>query len=747
MSRRTSQIVAVLLAGSVSLAAAIPEAWITLTRIWDWTNNHVVLWNATTGQVILLWKPPVYDNTQPAIPPAFSPDGKRVAFMIKARDVPHTGNVYVVNNDGTGLTTLCSTFSTATGEGFCNICWTDLGLFWTENTRQIYWADPATGQSKVLGTLATNTTGNHLRMSRSGTRAYLRTDHEVSPGIGGLFFEVPANLSGIASERTFAGVWDHGCAMLNDGSGAIWVEFDCSKIGSPASCLYHKYFAIHDFTNMTQYTTLLPGDPLPDCYELSGPGCGPYTTPCSNDYILYGKDGNRPAGQGTGCPENPARKYIMNIRTRETVDVTPSDDRIAPGSPITRFGSGDIGEFWLGPLPSAHATTPSITIDKTQLLFTDQTAARPETVTVTNGGAGTLSLVTVTEVPPAAWLSTALTGSGNTQRVIMTVSTTGLAPGAYMDTVRVSGGGADNSRSFVVRLVLSAVLPPTNLDYTLDGQSWTPLDVVLHWRDNSTNETAFLIERRTGSGAFSALATAAANSTTFTDTSAARGATYGYRIRATDGANHSIFAETLSVTVPTYQIVVSSPQAGEQWALGSRQRIRWSAPSVQVVQIDLTVDGGDTWVPVTGQGGVSQASASWGDYAWTVPASLGTNASALIRVAQYGDISIAGLSGLFSIGPSVTGPAERNAGRAMGIEARKSAGAIVIKWTLPGSRMASIAIYGLTGRRVAALPLPGDAGVLTWKAPERAAYVVELQTAGDADGPKVLASRFCRLVR
>lgn len=62
----------------------------------------------------------------------------------------------------------------------------------------------------------------------------------------------------------------------------------------------------------------------------------------------------------------------------------------------------------------------------------------------------------------------------------------------------------------------------------------------LAWTDNSTNETAFKVQRSLTSGTgFTTIATLAANTITYTDNTVAAGTTYYYRILATNGAGDS----------------------------------------------------------------------------------------------------------------------------------------------------------------------------------------------------------------
>lgn len=76
----------------------------------------------------------------------------------------------------------------------------------------------------------------------------------------------------------------------------------------------------------------------------------------------------------------------------------------------------------------------------------------------------------------------------------------------------------------------------------------------ISWQDNSDNETAFLVERKTGNGSFSQVAALAANTTSFTNTNLSPGTTYTYRVRARKGVWSSNYSNIASVTIPTLTI-------------------------------------------------------------------------------------------------------------------------------------------------------------------------------------------------
>lgn len=78
---------------------------------------------------------------------------------------------------------------------------------------------------------------------------------------------------------------------------------------------------------------------------------------------------------------------------------------------------------------------------------------------------------------------------------------------------------------------------------------------VLNWKDNSGNETEFNIERKQAACAdtstiFIEIAKVGAGVTTFTDNSAAEGATFCYRVAASNAAGKSAFSNAVAITVP-----------------------------------------------------------------------------------------------------------------------------------------------------------------------------------------------------
>jgi len=69
-----------------------------------------------------------------------------------------------------------------------------------------------------------------------------------------------------------------------------------------------------------------------------------------------------------------------------------------------------------------------------------------------------------------------------------------------------------------------------------------PAQLTLTWQDNSTNETNFGVERKTGTGGtYAQIALVSANITSYVDTSVTIGVTYCYRVRAVNSAGASTY--------------------------------------------------------------------------------------------------------------------------------------------------------------------------------------------------------------
>jgi hypothetical protein len=149
------------------------------------------------------------------------------------------------------------------------------------------------------------------------------------------------------------------------------------------------------------------------------------------------------------------------------------------------------------------------------------------------------------------------TGSNGTWAQIATVaanalsySNTGLSAGTtYLYRVRATNTAGDSAYSNEVSVTTPVSLPtaPSNLTATAASS----IQVNLVWKDNSSNETGFKIERKTGSnGTWAQIGTPAGNLVSYSDTGLTASTTYVYRVRATNTGGDSAYSNEVSVTTP-----------------------------------------------------------------------------------------------------------------------------------------------------------------------------------------------------
>lgn len=92
---------------------------------------------------------------------------------------------------------------------------------------------------------------------------------------------------------------------------------------------------------------------------------------------------------------------------------------------------------------------------------------------------------------------------------------------------------------------IDSLLPsmPTQLAGTVKSAT----EVSLSWRDNASNESGYKIERRTANGSYAEVGTAAANSTSFTNSGLTVGTLYTYRVMAYNSAGNSPYSNEFRI--------------------------------------------------------------------------------------------------------------------------------------------------------------------------------------------------------
>jgi pimeloyl-ACP methyl ester carboxylesterase len=123
----------------------------------------------------------------------------------------------------------------------------------------------------------------------------------------------------------------------------------------------------------------------------------------------------------------------------------------------------------------------------------------------------------------------------------------GLMPNTdYTYRVRAHNGSGVSSYSNEAdaTTVPNAPAPPGDLHAT----SASAAEIDLAWTDNSDNETAFSIERKTGNGSFAQIATVAADVTAYASAGLRANTAYTYRVRAKNAGGSSDYTNEASAT-------------------------------------------------------------------------------------------------------------------------------------------------------------------------------------------------------
>src|SRR5687768_10205533 len=121
-----------------------------------------------------------------------------------------------------------------------------------------------------------------------------------------------------------------------------------------------------------------------------------------------------------------------------------------------------------------------------------------------------------------------------------------------------NGANAVNNKIAFIEVRERPPAAPNTLVVTASG----PRQINMTWKDNSTTEQGFAVERTvagTGSSNYQTIATLPANSTSFSDTTVAPGTTYGYRIRAFNSIGSSYSSSQFAATPSDTALAPAAP--------------------------------------------------------------------------------------------------------------------------------------------------------------------------------------------
>jgi thermitase len=279
--------------------------------------------------------------------------------------------------------------------------------------------------------------------------------------------------------------------------------------------------------------------------DLGAPGVGVYSTVPTDSYAFY-KGTSMATPHVTGAialyasthPQASAPE-VRNTLLTAAVTPTPSlQGKTVTGARLNLSSIITDGQGILPPIPTAPngLTATALYATRAVIAWTDQSAN--ELGFAIERSSDGLSFSTLDTVGANTATYTDRSVQPNTSYYYRVRAYNPGGSSDYTPIVFVSTAGAP---------VLAAPVAPSNLTATVvAGISGNQAN--LSWKDNSSNEDAFQVERRAGnSGSWTGLSPVIANSTTYSDSGLGSHTTYYYRVKAYNSAGSSAYATQISI--------------------------------------------------------------------------------------------------------------------------------------------------------------------------------------------------------
>ena len=144
---------------------------------------------------------------------------------------------------------------------------------------------------------------------------------------------------------------------------------------------------------------------------------------------------------------------------------------------------------------------------------------------------------------------------------------------------RVSAGNCGGASVWTSSFYFNTALGPPPADPSnLIATPISSSQIDLTWQDTSNNETGFKIERRTGTGAYTEIATVGANVVSYSNTGLTATTTYYYQVRAYNrngNSNYCTEANAKTLPLPPPVPVLTSPASGAT-GMDQAPRLAWN---------------------------------------------------------------------------------------------------------------------------------------------------------------------------
>lgn len=498
----------------------------------------------------------------------FSPDGRRIAFQ-------RNNNLYIMNNDGSGVRQVTTeTFS----PDRTTFSYTTNGIFWCQGGKVRRLVEE-TGQVSEIYDFGKVTKG--IWTSRDGTRLFSWVEEIDVDSVGkNPYLTFSPDFSTV--DKLLKRLWGHGNLVTGDGQYLLTVDW------SPEPD--HQYLGVTRWSDLVKersiYNQLPDGDPMgPSTHAL-------IQVANTDEYIGFTRG-------MWGIDYSEERVYAWKWSAEEAPILMP------------RPAGTTCGSMWQGALPLPEGT---ISVARPTVSLTPSAAT--DTVTVTAGSSVGDYAATV-DSAASDWLTASLSATTGVALLTVTADPAHAPSTSTSATVRIATPDDSISTTLTVQYAVSGpiLITPTDLNVTVTGDSG--YDVRITWTDASTGETGYAVHRKLEGGLWTSVTTVGEDETSYVDHGLAPGQ-YSFRVRAVAGSSTSDWSSEATLTVSGYPWVrfADLPVAVEP---GDTVLFSWDLHLVYDIQIEYSVDQGETWLAVTTGGAVDSSDDHWQAYPWVVP--------------------------------------------------------------------------------------------------------------------------------
>jgi hypothetical protein len=175
----------------------------------------------------------------------------------------------------------------------------------------------------------------------------------------------------------------------------------------------------------------------------------------------------------------------------------------------------------------------------------------------------------------------------------------------YAYRVHAFNGSGNSGYAFIGYAVTApnvVTVTPPFAPYFLAATPNSSSQVSLTWYDNSGTETGVNVERKTGNGNYTVVATLAPHATGYLDNGVAAGTTYSYRVDAFNSAGPSPYTNESSVVTPGGVVTVTPPTAPSNLtssaASSSQINLSWADNSNNETGFNIERQNGAAWTVI-----------------------------------------------------------------------------------------------------------------------------------------------------